>query len=43
MKEVPGEVAEHAVLRNMAAVLDDPHALMTQLVSALGSDVPADQ
>jgi hypothetical protein len=26
----------------MAAVLDDPHALMTQLVSALGSDTPTD-
>ena len=36
------ELAEHAVLGNMAAVLDDPHALMTQLVAALGSDAAAD-
>jgi NAD(P)-dependent dehydrogenase (short-subunit alcohol dehydrogenase family) len=36
------ELVEEAVLGNMAAVLDDPHALMTQLVSALGSDVQAD-
>lgn len=31
------ELVEQAVLRNMAAVLDDPHALMTELVSALGT------
>lgn len=32
------ELVERTVLSNMAAVLDDPHAVMTELVAALGSD-----
>jgi NAD(P)-dependent dehydrogenase (short-subunit alcohol dehydrogenase family) len=35
------ELAEHAVLNNMAAVLDNPQAVMTELVTAFRSDAQA--
>jgi NAD(P)-dependent dehydrogenase (short-subunit alcohol dehydrogenase family) len=35
------ELVEHAVLSNMAAVVGDPHTLMTGIISSLRSDEPA--